>query len=75
MHELKRLSYCFTTNALVMINILNEFFIFQHFSGRRRNCYSIAIKAVHRALQFATIGRAVRKTDMISVSNNLILIM
>jgi ribosomal protein L20 len=41
----------------------------QHFSGRRRNCYSIAIKAVHRALQFATIGRALRKSDMIVVSN------
>ncbi|XP_050534457.1 39S ribosomal protein L20, mitochondrial [Daktulosphaira vitifoliae] len=40
------------------------FKIAAHFSGRRRNCYSIAIKAVHRALQFATIGRDLKKKDM-----------
>ncbi|NP_001155704.1 39S ribosomal protein L20, mitochondrial [Acyrthosiphon pisum] len=48
------------------------FKIAAHFSGRRRNCYSIAIKAVHRALQFATIGRTVRKTDMIDLWNTRI---
>lgn len=50
------------------LQILSQILCFQHFSGRRRNCYSIAIKAVHRALQFATIGRTVRKNDMIDVS-------
>ncbi|XP_050429533.1 39S ribosomal protein L20, mitochondrial [Adelges cooleyi] len=40
------------------------FKIAAHFSGRRRNCYSIAIRAVHRALQFATIGRDLKKQDM-----------
>ncbi|XP_025425605.1 39S ribosomal protein L20, mitochondrial [Sipha flava] len=48
------------------------FKIAAHFSGRRRNCYSIAIKAVHRALQFATIGRALRKSDMIVLWNTRI---
>ncbi|XP_014227541.1 39S ribosomal protein L20, mitochondrial [Trichogramma pretiosum] len=28
-----------------------------HFRGRFRNCYSMAIRAVHRSLQFATKGR------------------
>uniref|UniRef100_U5EGM8 Large ribosomal subunit protein bL20m n=1 Tax=Corethrella appendiculata TaxID=1370023 RepID=U5EGM8_9DIPT len=35
-----------------------------HFLGRRRNCYSIAIRIVHRALVYATKGRALKKQDM-----------
>lgn len=36
----------------------------QHFIGRRRNCYSIAIRNVHRALVYATKARALKKNDM-----------
>ncbi|KAL1494670.1 hypothetical protein ABEB36_010236 [Hypothenemus hampei] len=35
-----------------------------HFIGRSRNCYSLAIRAVHRALVYATKGRKLRKLDM-----------
>ncbi|XP_067643055.1 large ribosomal subunit protein bL20m [Eurosta solidaginis] len=35
-----------------------------HFRGRKRNCYSIAIRNVHRALQYATKGRKLKKLDM-----------
>uniref|UniRef100_A0A6M2DFF4 Large ribosomal subunit protein bL20m n=1 Tax=Xenopsylla cheopis TaxID=163159 RepID=A0A6M2DFF4_XENCH len=35
-----------------------------HYIGRRRNCYSIAIKMVHRALHYATRGRKLKKLDM-----------
>ncbi|XP_055697571.1 39S ribosomal protein L20, mitochondrial [Phlebotomus papatasi] len=35
-----------------------------HFLGRRRNCYSLAIRNVHRALQYATKGRRLKKRDM-----------
>ncbi|XP_060517169.1 large ribosomal subunit protein bL20m [Cylas formicarius] len=35
-----------------------------HFIGRRRNCYSIAIRYVHRALVYATKGRKLKKFDM-----------
>ncbi|GFG34656.1 hypothetical protein Cfor_03070, partial [Coptotermes formosanus] len=35
-----------------------------HFYGRARNCYSIAVRAVHRALVFATKGRKLKKQDM-----------
>ncbi|CAG9833216.1 unnamed protein product [Diabrotica balteata] len=38
-----------------------------HFIGRRRNCYSIAIRNVHRALVYATKGRQLRKEDMASL--------
>ncbi|XP_059611977.1 large ribosomal subunit protein bL20m [Phlebotomus argentipes] len=38
-----------------------------HFRGRRRNCYSIAIRNVHRALQYATKGRDLKKRDMIDL--------
>jgi large subunit ribosomal protein L20 len=41
--------------------------LFQHFYGRARNCYSIAIRAVHRALVFATKGRKLKKQDMADV--------
>lgn len=35
-----------------------------HFYGRRRNCYSIAIRAVHRSLLNTTKGRKLKKADM-----------
>ncbi|CAG2068188.1 unnamed protein product, partial [Timema podura] len=35
-----------------------------HYRGRSRNCYSIAIRNVHRALVFATQGRKLKKEDM-----------
>ncbi|KYN10561.1 PREDICTED: 39S ribosomal protein L20, mitochondrial [Trachymyrmex cornetzi] len=35
-----------------------------HFYGRRRNCYSIAIRSVHRALTYSTVGRQLKKEDM-----------
>ncbi|XP_012257761.1 39S ribosomal protein L20, mitochondrial [Athalia rosae] len=35
-----------------------------HYIGRRRNCYKIAIKMVHRALVYATKGRKLKKEDM-----------
>ncbi|CAL1681430.1 unnamed protein product [Lasius platythorax] len=35
-----------------------------HFIGRRRNCYSLAIRNVHRALVFATFGRRLKKEDI-----------
>lgn len=34
-----------------------------HFVGRRRNCYSITIRNVHRALVYATKGRSQRRKD------------
>lgn len=36
----------------------------QHYYGRRRNCYSIAIRGVHRALVYATKARQLKKDDM-----------
>ena len=35
-----------------------------HYYGRRRNCYSIAIRNVHRALLKSTKGRQLKKEDM-----------
>ncbi|CAH1104833.1 unnamed protein product [Psylliodes chrysocephalus] len=35
-----------------------------HFIGRRRNCYSIAVRNVHRALVYATKGRKLKREDM-----------
>ncbi|KAF7387982.1 hypothetical protein V1477_012371 [Vespula maculifrons] len=40
------------------------FQIASHFIGRRRNCYSISIRNVHRSLVFATKGRKLKKEDM-----------
>ncbi|XP_056635287.1 39S ribosomal protein L20, mitochondrial [Diorhabda carinulata] len=40
------------------------FKIAAHFIGRRRNCYSIAVRNVHRALAYATKGRKLKKKDM-----------
>ncbi|KAG7214185.1 hypothetical protein KM043_001531 [Ampulex compressa] len=35
-----------------------------HFYSRRRNCYSITIKSVHKALLFSTLGRKLKKVDV-----------
>ncbi|KAG5670348.1 hypothetical protein PVAND_000622 [Polypedilum vanderplanki] len=35
-----------------------------YFYGRRRNCYSLAIRSVHRALVYATKSRQERKSDL-----------
>ncbi|XP_071578724.1 large ribosomal subunit protein bL20m [Temnothorax nylanderi] len=35
-----------------------------HYIGRKRNCYSIAIRNVHRALTYCTRGRKLKKEDM-----------
>ncbi|XP_076369774.1 mitochondrial ribosomal protein L20 [Tachypleus tridentatus] len=34
-----------------------------HFYGRKRNCYSVAIRYVHKALQHAVCGRKVKKIE------------
>jgi len=34
-----------------------------HYYGRKRNCYSIAIRYAHRALAYATKGRKLKKND------------
>ncbi|XP_029642123.1 39S ribosomal protein L20, mitochondrial isoform X1 [Octopus sinensis] len=34
-----------------------------HFFGRKRNCYSISIRYVHRALRYSTWGRRLKKAD------------
>lgn len=39
-------------------------FHFQHFHGRPRNVYTFAVRAVHRALAYATKGRKLKKLDM-----------
>ncbi|NP_001040151.1 ribosomal protein L20 [Bombyx mori] len=38
-----------------------------HYIGRRRNCYSIAVRNVHRALVYATKARKLKKEDMKSL--------
>lgn len=35
-----------------------------HYVGRRRNCYSVSIKILHRALVYSTKARALKKEDM-----------
>lgn len=35
-----------------------------HFYGRSRNCYSLAIRGVHKALLHSTVGRKLKKEDM-----------
>ncbi|XP_032511448.1 large ribosomal subunit protein bL20m [Danaus plexippus] len=35
-----------------------------HFVGRRRNCYSVAVRNVHRALAYASKARQLKKEDM-----------
>lgn len=36
----------------------------QHYIGRSRNCYSLAIRNVQRALVYATKARRLKKNDM-----------
>lgn len=43
-----------------------------HYIGRRRNCYSIAVRNVHRALVYATKARTLKKQDMIDLWNTRI---
>lgn len=57
------LTCCFLTKSSNYLLYL----CFKHFYGRRRNCYSIAIRGVHRALQHATAGRQLRKIDVAEV--------
>ncbi|XP_013791263.1 39S ribosomal protein L20, mitochondrial-like [Limulus polyphemus] len=38
-----------------------------HFYGRKRNCYSIAIRSVQKALQHAAYGRKVKKLERINL--------
>jgi len=38
-----------------------------HFFGRRRNCYSLAVRGVYRALAHATKGRKLKRLDMKSL--------
>ncbi|KAL1457891.1 hypothetical protein WDU94_008072 [Cyamophila willieti] len=38
-----------------------------HFYGRSRNCYSIAIRSVHRALQYARRSKDHKKADSIAL--------
>lgn len=38
--------------------------IFQHFYGRRRNCYKLALRGMHRAMQYSTINRDLKKQDL-----------
>ena len=40
----------------------------QGFRGRAKNCYSIAVRAAHKALQHAYRGRRLKKRDMRRVS-------
>nr|CAG4635163.1 EOG090X0H9C [Alona affinis] len=35
-----------------------------HYFGRRRNCYSIAIRNCHRALVYSTKARQIKKADI-----------
>ncbi|XP_042877644.1 39S ribosomal protein L20, mitochondrial-like [Penaeus japonicus] len=35
-----------------------------HYFGRKKNCYSIAIKYVNRALRFSTLARKQKKSDL-----------
>lgn len=56
--HLKRIRKIMPNKILIKIKT------FQHYIGRRRNCYSLTIKSVHRALQFSTKGRKLKKQDM-----------
>lgn len=36
----------------------------QGFRGRRKNCYSLAVRAAHKKLQYAFVGRKLKKREM-----------
>lgn len=70
--QVKRLWHSVTAqNTLILptvtVQTSSYISLFQHFYGRARNCYSIAVRAVHRALVFATKGRKLKKQDMAAV--------
>lgn len=56
----------FTENYLQFLNFVYN--CFQHFYGRKRNCYDLAIRTVHRALQYSTKNRELRRDDLAEVS-------
>ncbi|KAJ8870866.1 hypothetical protein PR048_027167 [Dryococelus australis] len=60
--KLSAVSFCLFFFVTGWCHTIWEFF--QHYIGRRRNCYSIAIRNVHRALVYATKGRKLKKQDM-----------
>ena len=41
---------------------------FQGFRGRSKNCYSLAVRRVQKALQYQYVSRRLKKRDMRSVS-------
>lgn len=41
--------------------------VFQGFRGRSKNCYSIAIRRVHKALQYQYVSRRLKKREMRSL--------
>ena len=43
-------------------------FVVQGFRGRSKNVYSIAVRRVHKALQYQYVSRKLKKRDMRSVS-------
>lgn len=43
-----------------------------HYIGRRRNCYSVAVRNVHRALVYTTKARKLKKQDMVDLWNTRI---
>lgn len=43
-----------------------------HYVGRRRNCYSVAVRNVHRALVYTTKARKLKKQDMKDLWNTRI---
>ncbi|XP_073951512.1 large ribosomal subunit protein bL20m-like isoform X2 [Choristoneura fumiferana] len=43
-----------------------------HYIGRRRNCYSVAVRNVHRALAYVTKARQLKKEDMKDLWNTRI---
>lgn len=45
--------------------------VFQGFRGRSKNCYSIAIRRVHKALQYQYVSRRLKKREMRSVSSSM----
>lgn len=62
---------CIATHPRTLLYNYSMQLTFQHFYGRSRNCYSLAIRAVHRALVFATKGRKLKKEDMAAVGSLL----
>lgn len=51
------------TLNIIIIDVLKVYFCsyLQHYFGRRKNCYSIAIRSVRKAMQYSTINRKLKK--------------